>query len=325
MRNDKGKEMLRFEEKDSLTNCENGYENFSIDGSEYNLPKLAPFSSSDSMADRLLPSMISPLTPTNKVIAAPSSQSSENEDYATTGSLEQTSLDLSLDSTSDTNTDANTDLNTNTRANTDLNANTANIDVNVTAEANADYHLPSTPDYLATHSHKNPMLKKLSCDGGGSPDPGDWHLTQESSSSEDTPTSCHPAAQCPASKRPKVTNDLDGHNFTPFNHRVCDHEGGKDAMLAPILYIDLTQDDTLDKNDKTKDHQYALINDHHQLVEPILVESSNSEEDNIIDVCSLNSSENSSREESSSPNILPPTPGREKVNSILNRKDLTLL
>ena len=117
-------------------------------------------------------------------------------------------------------------------------------------------------------------------------------------------------------------------------------KGEKDAVVRarPIQYIDLTVDEE-DEDTPNNDHHVTLINDCQQLTykdpsatvtldpgDPIVIDSSCSS-------CSGNSRNPSSsphqhqspKFKESSPDILPPSPGREQVDFILQKKQFIVL
>ena len=256
--------------------------------------QLAPFSSSEGIvapetSNAVLPVMI-PTFSSDAVIAPPTSHSDSNGSDAIE-SLEQTSLDLSFDASE---TPFNLSLDTTDKSpESTINNIPTPLDVPTNLDTNAEIANAST------------ITKKTVIEVR--------EHSSSNSQSEDSTT-------IPPPKRSKVIGCQD--NTFPKDPPL---------QLEPIEYIDLTQDDSpedhhnLNKHQCTINKEYILINDHHITSKEHQCHNSAEPQTPNKECIILGSSDSESSQdrwissESCSPNILPPTPGRENVQSILTR------
>lgn len=293
------------------------------DGGHLEQSQVVPFSSScpltsDGVVVVSLPSMRTSQGCSGGVIAAPSSSSSERPGSdgsdPVVDSLEQTPLDISLDLSGGESCHGNDSAELSAAASTEIVGTATAAAAEIVSEV-ATRILPSQPlkSKLKHHLRSGKSSKKKK---------------KRSHLKDGVPRTKSNKAAIPPRKRSKVAG-VTGNNSTGAKLlSPCQM-----FEVMPVDYIDLTLEDkvisdtTLNKDHQphptlNKDHQLqpTLNNDHHfnnkgcNPINPIFI-SDSCEEQN----------ENSAELKESSPDILPPTPGREQVESILQRKKLTVL
>ena len=291
--------------------------------------QVLPFSSSCPLtSDRVsLPSMMTSQGCSSGVIAAASSEQPGSNGSGPVDSLEQTPLDISLEAE-----DLSDGECCHGNDNTELSAVTSTAIVSI-GKDDADIlsevaDKPSEPlkskqQHQLNRSGKRSKKKKKKS-----------HLRDRIGIPRTKSHKALTATPRPPCKRSKVAGVTDNiHHTTTL---LTENTSCQFIEVLPVSYIDITLEDrAINDIDQqwvlNKDHQpknsrptlnegnQTLSKDHHpnkgcDPINPIFISDSCEE---------LNT--NTAELKESSPDILPPTPGREQVESILQRKKLTVL
>lgn len=262
----------------------------------------------------------------------------------TVGSLEQTPLDLSLESddiSHDDNSDAqmvssgakvaeDTKV---TGGNSDLVPSAKERDSEPPAEV-SEWHffkpssgstLPSPgrqPEALPVENLKTTRVgSKCSRDGTKAKTTKNSRKKSPKETIVSGSTDKSQVATKPPCKKSRLAG---GQNEVPTvsHSTTCQPFRDKDSSAnMPISYIDLTLEDSENSPEcidhhfiPNNDHQVRTLNNDHHGIGPIVISSCDTEQEDGTTVL-----------KEGSPDILPPTPGREQVESILQRKHLSVL
>lgn len=251
------------------------------------------------------------------VIAASLTRQDSSSGSVTVGSLEQTPLDLSLES-EDISCDGRSDEGAKVTAESTTKAPITVSDETFKSDSLGKLPSPGRqPEALPVE-----ILKTIHVDSkhsrSGEPKLEPKATKKARLKEAVVPDKSDHVAPC---KKSRVAQERDRtSSITP--RQLFDRDSAK-TTTVPINYIDLTLEDSpeyIPNNDHhfipNNDHQVTTLNnDHHctsRDIDPIVLSSCDSEQQ-----------EATLKE--GSPDILPPTPGREQVESILQRKHLTVL